>query len=86
MQLISRGSYDEPFRIRWEVPLGGTAEPAVVDVPYVATAGDTIAAPGSLVTRQTRGVAIVIVLRVPMPLLVVCRIAATRLDTPILAW
>jgi hypothetical protein len=48
--LISRASFHEPFRIRWEVPLGGghnsslTSEQASrncrqVDVPYVATCG-----------------------------------------------
>ena len=48
--LISRASFHEPFRIRWEVPLGGgdnsslTNEQASrqsrqVDVPYVATCG-----------------------------------------------
>ena len=47
--LISRASFHDPFRIRWEVPLGGddrelTSEQALrscrqVDVPYVATCG-----------------------------------------------
>lgn len=50
VQLISREGYHEPFRIRWEVPLGGTADPAEVNIPYVATAGDTVAPPGSLVS------------------------------------
>jgi hypothetical protein len=50
VQLISRADYHEPFRIRWEVPLGGRQQPTRVDVPYVATAGDTVAPPGGLVS------------------------------------
>jgi 2'-5' RNA ligase superfamily len=49
VQLISRTGYHEPFRRRWEVPLGGTTDPTLLDVPYVATAGDTVMPPGSLV-------------------------------------
>lgn len=37
--LISRTHFKEPFRIRYEVPLGGTGQVAQLDVPYVATAG-----------------------------------------------
>ena len=50
VQLISRAGYHEPFRIRWEVPLGGTQAPTLLDVPYVATAGDTIVPPGNVVS------------------------------------
>ena len=50
VQLIARPNYHEPFRIRWEVPLGGQQKPALVDVPYVATAGDTVVPPGGLVS------------------------------------
>ena len=49
VQLISRANYHEPFKIRWEVPLGGQ-QPALVDVPYVATAGDAVVPPGGLVS------------------------------------
>ena len=47
--LISRASFHDPFRIRWEVPLGGekcelggvhaSRECRQVDEPYVATCG-----------------------------------------------
>ena len=50
VQLIGRADYHEPFRIRWEVPLGRQQQPMRVDVPYVATAGDTVAPPGGLVS------------------------------------
>jgi hypothetical protein len=50
VQLIGRADFHEPFRIRWEVPLGGQQQPTRVDVPYVATAGDTVAPPGGLVS------------------------------------
>lgn len=50
VHLISRPDYHSPFRIRYEVPLGGASGgPQQLDVPYVATAGDSVAPPGSLV-------------------------------------
>lgn len=48
--LLSRAGFMDPFRVRYEVPLGSAAEAVRVDVPYVATVGPgPSAADGKLV-------------------------------------
>ena len=37
--LLSRAGFMDPFRVRYEVPLGPAAGAARVDAPYVATVG-----------------------------------------------
>ena len=52
--LVSRGSFHDPFRIRWEVPIGSAGSEHIsehgprscrqVDVPYVAACGSGLQA------------------------------------------
>lgn len=48
--LLSRAGFMDPFRVRYEVPLGSATGAVRVDVPYVATVGPgSTSAEGELV-------------------------------------
>ena len=57
-----RRGYEDPFCIRWVVPLGGLHPPAEVNLPYLATIGDmdpappTVAAPPGAVDSRAPSV------------------------------